>query len=200
MDSALNESLGLLEACWRRAQRTKLLDHLSPGQPAERTRAELAKIGLPSNVALETLYSWHDGCRWEPEVTLGDMYMFPLCAFPPLRKMIGTYQELKSSEFWEPRAFPIFEDGGGDYYTIDRLGEKVGRIRHVNNADPGPTRTEFRSLLDMVNTVIAAYDRGVFYLGTDGYLGEDFDGFLNLAAEMNPRVRWWHDAEFRDEL
>ncbi|MDR2564897.1 MAG: hypothetical protein LBC97_02335 [Bifidobacteriaceae bacterium] len=198
MNSELSDSLRSLEKQLRRAGRAELLCHLSPGVPPAETRAALASVGLGPSHELERLYGWHDGSWWESGLTLGQKYLFPWFVFPPLGDATSSYSALMESGCWEPTWFPVFEDGGGGYYVVDFGPAQFGAVRSVDEF-PEQGVIEHRSLAAMAQTLSAAYETGTFFVDAEGGLQRDYDGFVELAGQLNPDVRWWHDSEYRSQ-
>jgi hypothetical protein len=65
-------------------------------------------------------------------------------------------------------------------------------VRHVR-IDEITHPVEFESLSAMMATVAQGFERGIFYVDSNGYLEMDDLAFGELAAEMNPRVDYWRE-------
>jgi cell wall assembly regulator SMI1 len=89
-----------------------------------------------------------------------------------------------------PGWLPIFANGGGDFYVIDLSGAGVVRHFRIEEAEHP---IEFLTVSDMLATIAAGHDRGLFFVDDNGYLEMDDLVFGSLAAEINPRVPWWVD-------
>jgi len=63
-------------------------------------------------------------------------------------------------------------------------------VRHFRIED-SEHPVEFLTIRDMLTTIAAGFERGVFFVDDHGYLEMDDLAFGSLAAELNPRVPWW---------
>ena len=50
---------------------------------------------------------------------------------------------------------------------------------------------EYKSLEDMLATFAAAYELGVFFVDSAGFLDVDDDAYASIAEVHNPDVAWW---------
>jgi hypothetical protein len=71
-------------------------------------------------------------------------------------------------------------------------GGMAGVVRHFR-IEETEHPIEFLTIGDMLTTIAAGYERGVFCVDVDGYLEIEDLAFGSLAAELNPQVPWWAD-------
>ncbi|MBT1004024.1 hypothetical protein KIH31_15665 [Paenarthrobacter sp. DKR-5] len=180
-----NEELGRLE----------FLRRLQPGVPSGVTRGEFSKLGLPfPGDQLSSLYEWRNGTDSDG-VKLGHIYLFPGFYMLSLEEGLASYNNFVGNERWDREWFPLFADGGGDFYvvTCSRTSSRNGKIVHFMIDEPDHP-VEYGSLASMLLTMAEAYRRKIFFLDQDGYLDEDSEAFLSLGEELNQDVSWWTDS------
>ena len=196
MTSTMQEALASIHASLQNLHRVSLLRLLAPGVPETVTRDKLVSFGLQSNAEIETLYRWHNGTGYDPQLTLADYWMFPFFYFLSLDDAIQEYEALRVIDRWHTGWLPIFADGGGDYLVINAaMGESDRGVYHFRN-DYTEYPLEYASLTDCCLTVAAAFQRGVFYVNAEHpEIQIDFPRFYELGATMNPSVSWWSDPD-----
>lgn len=188
MDALLSRMLEGLERLHRRV----LLAALRPGVPAVHTRSVLEASALPSNPQVEALYRWRDGTDMGGGVLSGDVWLFPGYFFLSIEDAVLEYRLRVDDPRWSPGWFPVFANGGGDFYVVDFTLGADGPIRHFEvYAHEQPV--EFLSLESMLRTVVAGFEREVFFVNRRGYLEMDYREFESLCAKLNPEVAWWAD-------
>jgi len=159
------------------------------GLDANEVRSLLNGSGLPSSAAVEAVYSWRDGTQ-TAEVSLDDSHLFPGFYLLSLEDSILNYRAFVGNPRWSPGWLPLFANGGGDFYVVDLGSEPSGLVRHFR-IDETEHPIEFTSLDGMLTTVMADFERTVFFVDGDGYLEMDELAFAVVAAELNPHVPWW---------
>lgn len=191
MMSDLKEALSRILAGLDRLRRRITLEALQPGLESAETGFLLRAAGLPEDEPVEVLYAWRDGTNTTGH-TLGSIQIFPGFYLLSLRDAITNYRAFLSDPRWSRGWFPLFANGGGDFYLVDLGSQASGEVRHFRiNESEHPI--EYRSLVDMVVTLAACFDRGVFFVDTEGYLEMEDLRFAAVAAELNPSVPWWTD-------
>jgi len=141
---------------------------------------------------LETMYSWHDGSEASRASSLDDLHLFPGFYLLSLDDAVANYRAFVGDARWEDGWFPMFANGGGDFYVLETAGSNAGSIRHFR-IDEREHPIEFESLAEMLTTLAEAFQQGVFYVDDHGYLEMDDLKFAALAAQLNPTVPWWND-------
>jgi hypothetical protein len=190
-----------------------------PGLPETKIRQLTA--GLPCMLphSVIELYRWSEGLR--PQSGIGNEFL-PGFGMDSLPEMIGLYNELSNApEFprfrcGDMRWFPIFRSGGTDFYgvrcshvaTVD--GEVIfddNEGEHRDCVKPPPV--EFISLEAMLQTLLSAYETGVYYVDENGRLTVgsktffddgplkgnlmdiDLSRFNEVARHFNPGLDCW---------
>jgi len=189
--SDIEEALSRIRAGLVRLGRRVTLEALQPGLTSAQTGLLLKAAGLPEDEHVEVLYAWRDGTR-TAGLTLDDIQIFPGFYLLSLQDAIANYRAFLPDPRWSPGWLPLFANGGGDFYLVDLGDQSSGSVRHFR-IDESEHPIEYRSLVDMVATLAAGFDRGVFFVDKDGYLEMDDLRFAAVAAELNPNVPWWTD-------
>lgn len=186
----LDDSPLRIEAALKRLGRQGVLEALRPGLPAAEVRHLLSSVGLDSNPELEALYGWHNGTSTERVAAVGDIHMFPGFYLLSLEDAVANYRAFVMDRRWPPNGLPVFANGGGDFYVADLGSVDETPVRHFR-IDESEHPIEFSSIRDMLRTLAHAFERGVFFVDTIGYLEMDDLVFGTLAAELNPHIAWW---------
>jgi hypothetical protein len=184
----VTRSLAQIERGLGRLQRQVVLDALRSGVSDVHTRSVLGSCGLASVSDVEELYAWRDGTDTSLGKPLDDLHFFPGFYLLSVEDAAANHQAFVIDPRWTQGWLPVFANGGGDFYVVD-LGDRGGSVRHFR-IDEAEHPVEFLSLAAMLQTIDAAFERGVFYVPTDDYLEMDDLEFGSLAAELNPQVAW----------
>ena len=188
----LSLSLATIEKALQRLGRRVLLESLQEGVPAEAVRSSLAGVGLLSSRELEALYGWRNGTSTDGVMAADDIHLFPGFYLLSLEDAAANYRAFANDARWTAGWLPLFANGGGDFYFLDLNepgGGSVGHFRIEESEHP----IEFGSLQAMLETLVVAFDRGVFFVDPSGYLEMDDLAFAEVAAEFNPDIAWWRD-------
>lgn len=193
MTDDLRASLAAIEKASQRLDRSLVLQSLQTGRPASAVKAALGEVGLPSPPELEALYGWRDGTSSGGDGPYGDIFLFPGFYLLSVEEAVANYGAFVTDHQWSIRWLPIFANGSGDFYVLDLSPSTARSVRHFRIEEEFEHPIEFNSLGALLATLAAAFERGVFFVDPDGYLGMDEFVFAELAAELNADVEWWRD-------
>jgi len=189
MITALEQIVEHLRVLGRKAP-TLLQAPLSPGE------IETLVSGLPFLLTreLETIYQWHNGTEAAEGDLLDDLYLFPGAYFLSLEEAVQTYHERKQSPQWQENWFPLFADGGGDFYLVTCSLSKLdsGEIIGFIHGEPDQS-VEYENVTALARTIEAALAAKAIYLDTDNSLDFDDERYAEIARAMNPGVPEWQD-------
>lgn len=192
MRTSVQASLRAIEEALEAFDRRAALEALRDGISADRVRAALAECNLVASSDVEALYEWRDGTDTIGVGSVDEIHLFPGFYLLSLEDAVADYRAFVGDPGWTRGWLPIFANGGGDFYVIDLRWGRHGAVRHYR-IDETEHPIEFASLADMLRTLAAGFDREVFFIDRGGYLEMDDSAFAELAAELNPDVRWWTD-------
>ena len=157
------------------------VDHLNPGISSLKIQELFEEIPLQPTQDLRALYTWRNGSEDSEGITLGELAFFPGFYLMSLEESIQTYQELRKTSTWNQCWFPIFANGGGDFYAmnlaIEAHGEMIGY--YIYEEEP------------MLATLKACYEQGIIFRNEQGYLDMDYRKHAEIAHEINPDLKIW---------
>lgn len=167
---------------------------LNPGIPMNQVREAMASQGLPYSPELETLYEWHDGTASDlGAALLGDLWLIPGFYLLSLDEAMTNYAAFRKDRRWNPLWFPVFADGGGDFYVIDFSNAPARVVRHFR-LEEAEHPIEYRSLAAMIDTFATAFESGAIFVDGTGYVDVHDEAFNAIAAQLNPDIAWWTDS------
>lgn len=166
------------------------ISYLNEGVAAQEIQEQFSKISLQPNKDLITLYSWRNGTKESDEVTLGELAFFPGFYFMSLQECLATYIELEDTLGWKKSWFPIFANGGGDFYAVNLDIERQGEIVGVYIYEESPS-VEYNSLESMLKTFDECYKEGIIFRNSEGYLDMDYYKHAEIAHRINPNLNIW---------
>ena len=187
-----SSTLAIIEEALRRLNRSVLLGALKEGLPAETVRLALEAGGLAATEELESLYGWRNGTSSTRIAAVDDIQFFPGFYMISLEDALANYRAFASDARWSIGWLPVFANGGVDFYVLDLSSSNYGTVRHFRLGEFDHP-IEFGSLGAMLGTLASAFEQGIFYLDSHGYLEMDDLVFGKLAAGLNPGIGWWCD-------
>jgi hypothetical protein len=157
----------------------------------------LSKIEVLSDEKLHTLYSWHNGIKYDSGWTVGEFNFFSLGVMLSLEDVIHHANILKESISIESKLLlPLFASGNGDYvlYQADIKSNDFGILfLHA----PMLTLSErpvsiYDSLEALLKTVIESYKQGAYRIGGDGQLSVDYELEQQVSRTINKDADFWN--------
>ena len=193
----MSESLKAIETSLACLSRDILLQSFRPGVAPEEVRARLQCFGFGSLDDLESLLEWHDGLDCDGTVAMGDIWMIPGFYLMSLDEAAFEYEQIQGfhDDRWDPCWWPVFENSGGDFIVVALPPDGDGGVYYFfNEATEWPKI--FESLADMMATVAAGFDQGIFIVSSDdgAICDRNLEDLLQLGAMMNPSVGCWTDG------
>jgi hypothetical protein len=137
------------------------------------------------------LYTWRNGTKIPEGTILDDVQLIPGFHFLSLEDGIAGYLAMKDDHRWNKNWFPIFANGGGDFYAIDLsssdteaplIGFILGELDQY---------IEYQSIAMMLQTFLECCEKGVVFVTEEGYLEIKDDLHAQIAAINNPDVSLW---------
>lgn len=144
-----------------------------------------------TNELLE-LYKWRNGTEKKGGYILGDVDFFPGFHFLPLEHSVAYYKSFVRDTRWDKSWFPIFANGGGDFFVTkcyDEFRENSEIIGFMRDLDV--QEVEYITLEKMLQTLCECYKRGAFYLGNEGFIESKIREEAFISNEINPNLNRW---------
>jgi cell wall assembly regulator SMI1 len=165
---------------------------LQPGRSRMEIAEAFSKAGLNLPEELVHLYGWRDGTSIPEATILDDIHFFPGFYLLSLDHALAQYLALRGDIRWNSSWFPLFGNGGGDFYAInlpvdgDDRGVIVGFMLSESTQP-----IEYESLQSMVATLAESYREGAFFVTSEGWLEMDSAHHGKIAQKNNPHVPLW---------
>jgi len=162
------------------------------GLSEEEIERSFKRAGLEPTKELVELYKWRNGTPVEEGTMLDDVQIIPGYHFLSLKDAISSYLAMKDDNRWNPSWFPVFANGGGDFYAVD-LSQSDGESAPIVGFILGEIEQEieYQSLTTMLLTFSECFEKGVVFKTEDGYLEMDDDQQAEIAMRNNPEVEFW---------
>lgn len=154
----------------------------------------LLPMSLPEEVY--RLYEWRNGTRRHERRPMKHLYFFPGFYFLSLDEAVTSYQLFANDSRWNSSWFPLFANGGGDFYAAVGTAERQQSseiIGFMLDLPDDEQVAEYESLEKMLLTMATCYDEEVFYVQSDGYLDADDRRRSQIAKRLNPNIPLYMD-------
>lgn len=163
-------------------------DFLQPGLTDQQILRVQSRLPFQFPTAIMDMYKWHNGTKSEKGTTF-----FPWWGFLPLSDAYDRYRMLSTPNdgHWPSHWFPIFSASDISSIGVSCIDTQAEDCEIVCYEYTAGAQTEFSSLEGMLRTILEAYKAGVIFMGGDGELDQNDDGFAEIARRMNPEVKRW---------
>lgn len=144
-------------------------------------------FGLVPPKDLLEFFGVYNGTKVIKGDSLDDIHFFPGFYWMSLEDCFSTYESLSRHELWDKSWFPVFSNGGGDFYCVvcDEQSSNYGQIVSFIYGDSNDI--EFSSLHAMLAVIRECYQRNIYYV-EGGYLEADDYAALEVAKEFCPEL------------
>jgi len=171
-----------------------VVDLIQPGRPIKHIREAFAGVGLVAPDDLLALYAYRDGTKVAKGDLLDDLHLFPGFYWLSLKDAFNSYKAFYQDPRWNRDWFPVFGNGGGDFYAAmcnkssaghgSIVGFRLGETDHA---------VEFKDLPTTLGWIDRCYVDGVFFL-KNGYLESNDRAAILVAKELNPGLPYYGDG------
>jgi cell wall assembly regulator SMI1 len=144
-------------------------------------------LGLVAPKDLLDMFTTHNGTKVIVGDSLDDIHFFPGFYWMSLEDCVSSYKAVSNHELWEKSWFPLFSNGGGDFYCLvcDVQSSNYGQIVGFIYGDSYDV--EFSSLQMMLAVLKECYLRNIYYV-EGGYLEADDYAAIEVAKEFCPEL------------
>jgi hypothetical protein len=176
---------------WHTRLGSPLSAHLQPGLIENEILKKIAVFPFKMPEEFIELYMWRNGT---PARDQGWVSFMEYHRFLPLEEALDIFRETHPimQQFYEISDWVMtFMDSSGDGYGISAVKESGPTAPVVFLFEGEGVNIVFESLAQMLKTIVASFEAGVFSLGGDGDLETDFYKFGEVAHRLNPDIDYW---------
>jgi len=189
-----SEIVGLLDTIesFLKIWRFRVCHFLNEGLEEREILKLFEQAELTPTTELVELYQWRNGTKIDPGTILDDVQLIPGFHFLSLEDSVSSYLSFKNDKRWNPSWFPIFANGGGDFYVVDLSqsnGKEAPIIGFILNEPV--QEVEYQCLTTMLLTFCECFKKNIVFRTDDGYLEMDDNEQAKVALRYNPDVKFW---------
>ena len=141
---------------------------------------------------LRNLYSWKNGTEVRKGSALDDLHLFPGFYFLSMKDALAYYQNFLGDARWNSNWFPVFANGGGDFYCVHCEPTNLEKCTVLGFLLGEPeTEIEFLSIHSLFETINEAFEERVYFVDNRGYLEANSIFEIEIAQKRNPGVDYW---------
>lgn len=168
--------------------RRPVVDELRPGLQcaALEVRTRTLQIALPEE--LKELYRWRDGTEIRKGSLLDDLHFFPGYYLMSLDDALTSYELFQDDPRWDHTWFPVFANGGGDFYAVVTCQQECGTrsVPVVGFLFGEPDHEiEYECLTAMISCLSVCFEKEIFFVSAEGYLEADDDRQFQVDQNFN---------------
>lgn len=167
-------------------------DRLQQGLSQQELASWESQLPFALTGELVALYQWRDGTKAEEGDLLEDLYFFPGFYFLSMEEAVQTFKEMEEAPQWSEGWFPVFADGGGNFYIVPCTAKKVDESEVIGFLHGEPDQiAEYESVSSMIETLEACFTEGAFFVDVDDTMEIDDDKHREIANRINPGIPEW---------
>ena len=172
------------------------IDYLGKRKSKEELYALLNQIELELTFETLELYQVTNGIINADGVELGKLNFFPGFYLMSIEEGIISYQVFLKDDRWNKDWFPIFANGGGDFFAIDCNPESASYNMIIGFMLDFDVEIEYLSLKHLLRTIDACFEKGAYYVDNKGFLQSNLEIEDSISKELNVGLtRWgWPDS------
>ncbi|NIF05574.1 SMI1/KNR4 family protein [Chryseobacterium sp. Tr-659] len=175
-----------------------------PATEEEISQAEKV-LNIKFNHDLRELYSLANGIHNDYQTPSGLTGIIPIHNFLSLADAVDYYNnniEFRESFFNSDKdftpdiqLFPFLEDGAGNCFWVDLNPNtnNENKIFWTNTFGKDPDYL-YDSLKNLFHTIAESYEKNLFFIDKDGFLGLDYSKFDKISADNNNFLDYWKDS------
>jgi len=165
---------------------------LRPGLSAGEVAREESKLPFVLTDEIRAVYRWRNGLRPADGNVLADLWFFPGFYLPCLEEAVQEFHDRQFGAQWRKGSFPLFADGGGDFYTArcQRQSTDSAPVIRFRHGEPDQN-VEYVDVTTMMETLADSYRHGAFFLNSADVLDLNDDAHARIAQQHNPGVDAW---------
>ena len=176
---------------WHTKLGSPLAKYLAPGLSVDEIRKKIAVLPFRMPNEFIELYARRNGT---PAHDPNWVSFIGCHRFLSLDTALGIFHETYSitKEFYEITDWLLtFDDGSRDGYGISAVKGNSPFAPVVFLFEGEGVSIVFENLTQMMKTMVASFEAGVFVLGENGDLETDFIRLGEVALKLNPDIHYW---------
>jgi hypothetical protein len=189
--NSITENMNKIVAQLTRLQRP-VVKLLQPGLSLDEIAQYEKKLSFKLTPELILLYQLKNGTTAPENTPLEDMWFFPGFYFLSLGEAADVCLRRQRSRQWKKDGFPVFADGGGDFYVVSCDAKSPAGVIGFMHGEP-EQEVEYQSLAAMFETIAECLIEGAFFVKNDDFEIDDAK-HEQIAAKLNPNVAFWIKA------
>lgn len=167
-------------------------DRLQQGLSQQEIVLWESQLPFALNRELFALYQWRDGTKADEDDLLEDLYFFPGFYFLSMEEAVKIFKDREDSPQWSEGWFPVFADGGGDFYIVPCATKKVDKSEVIGFIHGEPEQiAEYESVSSMIETLEICFTEGAFFIENDDTMEIDDEKHREIANRINPGISEW---------
>jgi hypothetical protein len=196
--SQLIETLKKIEAILR-LKNFPILNKLNEGKSIEKLSSHIETLIVPAE--LLPVYAWHDGTNITGDNYLGELYFFSELILLSLTDGLAVMAAhmADNSINWTACQFPLFMDGAGDVFYLDKQPDSENFNKIVRNspsfADYNQNLSYYDSLELAFTTILKCYEQNLITFSDKNIIESDFKRIREISQELNPNSKYWQVYE-----
>ena len=177
-------------------QQAPIFDKLQVGLDFDEIDSLLKPEGI-NNAELRLLYKWRNGIKDLQNYTIDELELFPEGIMLSLSGSLSHYEIYTQVEkIWDKSLFPIFTNGGGDYFLLDIESESKTEGMVFLYApslllSDSPV-TIYDSIENLIDTVLECFKHHAYKLSNEkNIVIVDYDLRQKISKNKNPESIYW---------
>ena len=164
---------------------------LHDGMSSYEVKTKFEQINMNPPDELVNLYSITAGTHLQKGDIIDRYHFFPGFYLIHIERAIHYYKSFHLDPRWNEGWFPIFANGGGDFFVVDCneslndskvIGFLLGESEHL---------IEFQSISLMLETIAECFSEGAYFLDAENYLEINDRLEAEIANRFNPGLERW---------
>ena len=176
------------------SKNAKILSLLLEGKE----KREIEKIFYEKDINILTgvvhLYNWKNGISNNDKIPIKELELFPEAIMLSIEDAVEIYDIYAlNKKVWEPKFFPLFTNGGGDFILIDtdKSSKNMLYLFAPSLLLSSIPLEIYDSLENLFCTLIICFERGAYYVTTDKLFEVDYDLNYEISEKLNPHSKFW---------
>ncbi len=175
---------------WHLKNQSSVINYLQKGLSYEEIENLIKPLRIHIPLELVDLYQWKNGTLAKQGEVLDKLHFFPGFYFLSIEEASIYCKNFKNDPRWKSYWFPVFANGGGDFFVIDCREETgypvIGFMLGYEEHD-----IEYLSIKKMFKTIAKCFEKGAYFYDKNRYLEINDEKEATIANKINPNLARW---------